>query len=280
MRLGSRSPHGFVRALNERNAEIQALFLAKVAALTEPAPAKVMLADSTVKDQDTFDPGKVAAFFGSLTGRLGGWSVQPTTTTRNEDVRRTFAKFGACEGGYAVSGHVSLQYHALLYYRPDRRVAECQRELADIESKVGGMERGLADGGDDLILSKLREAGHGDLDYQRLFEVFYSDDKLRESILGDIEGAAGSEFAALSEAKSRLLAELDSLLVETYQTVPVLIDDPRLVNGEDGCLCTFDVTLERDGLSEGLFDPGEVPEDAKAAIAGRLDEFYRVLQAA
>ena len=45
---------------------------------------------------------------------------------------------------------------------------------------------------------------------------------------------------------------LDNLLVETYQTTPVLIDDTRLVTGEEGCLCTFDLEFVKNKAKEGF----------------------------
>ena len=48
---------------------------------------------------------------------------------------------------------------------------------------------------------------------------------------------------------------MDSLLIETYQTSSVLIDDTRLVAGEEGCLCTLDIEFIKNNNREGLFDP-------------------------
>ena len=55
--------------------------------------------------------------------------------------------------------------------------------------------------------------------------------------------------------KQDLFRELDSLLMETYQTSPVLIDDTRLVAGEEGCLVTIDLEFVKNKNKEGLFDP-------------------------
>ena len=31
-----------------------------------------------------------------------------------------------------ISGHVSIQFHVLLYYKPIQRVIDCQKELSEI----------------------------------------------------------------------------------------------------------------------------------------------------
>ena len=50
----------------------------------------------------------------------------------------------------------------------------------------------------------------------------------------EIEKDSGEEFKRLTKKKDELFKELDSLLIETYQTSAVLIDDPRLVSGRRG----------------------------------------------
>ena len=67
--------------------------------------------------------------------------------------------------------------------------------------------------------------GYKDFDHQKLFEIFYENDEFREKVYAEIEKDAGVDFQELSEKKTKLFNELDSLLIETYQTTSVLIDD-------------------------------------------------------
>ena len=67
------------------------------------------------------------------------------------------------------------------------------------------------------------------------------------------------------------------LLLETYQTTPVLIDDTRLVTGEEGCLCTFDIEFIKNKTREGLFDPRKIPETTKNSIFKRLEQIYELM---
>ena len=100
---------------------------------------------------------------------------------------------------------------------------------------------------------------------------------LEKKFSAEIEEQSGVDFQKLSEKKTQLFNELDSLLVETYQTTPTLIDDAKLVTGEEGCLCTFDLEFVKNNTREGLFDPRKMSESAKEGIMKRLDEFATII---
>lgn len=279
MRLGSKSPNEFIQLLNTKNEEIQGTFLSKIKDLTDTVSVKVMMGDSTITEQKTFDPKKISDFFQKINQSLDGWSIQEVSISNNEDIRRIFAKFEIMEGNYLISGHVSIQFHVLLYYKPDQRVIDCQKELAEIVDLTKNQEQQLSDNSDEFVLQKLKEMGYKDFDHQKLFEIFYENDEFREKIFAEIEKSEGIDFQKLSETKTKLFNELDSLLVETYQITPVLIDDSKLVTGEEGCLCTFDIEFIKDGNREGLFDPKKMSDKVKENIIQKLDEFHQIIKA-
>lgn len=277
MRLGTRSPNEFIQLLNEKNDLIQKSFLSKITDMTKMADAKVMLGDATVSEQKTFDPKLVMDYFQNIGKNLKDWSIQDVTISNNEDLRRIFLKFEIMEGNYLISGHVSIQFHVLLYYKPDQRVIDCQKELSEIIDMTKNKEEELSNNSDQYVLDKLKEMGYKDFDHQKLFEVFYENDEFREKVFAEIEEQSGVDFQKLSEKKTQLFKELDSLLVETYQTTPTLIDDSKLVTGEEGCLCTFDLEFVKNNTREGLFDPRKMSESAKEGIVKRLDEFTSIV---
>ena len=277
MRLGSRSPDEFIQQLNQKNEGIQKLFLSKMTSLTKMIDTKVMMGDSTVTEQKTFDPKQVTDYFQKINNCLKDWSLQDVTITNNEDIRRIFTKFEIMEGNYLISGHVSLQFHVLLYYKPDQRVLDCQKELSEIVDLTKNNEQQISDNSDEFVLNKLREMGYKDLDHQKLFEIFYENDEFREKVYAEIEKDAGVNFQELSEKKTKLFNELDSLLIETYQTTSVLIDDNRLITGEEGCLCTVDLEFVKNKNREGLFDPRKISDSVKENILKRLDEFEKII---
>ncbi len=278
MRLDTRSPNDFIKILNEKNKNIQEIFLSKISELTKTVDVKVMMGDSTVTSQKTFDPKQVMDYFQKINNNLKDWSLQDVTTSNNEDLRRIFTKFEVMVGNYLISGHTSIQFHVLLYYKPEQRVIDCQKELSDIVDLTKNKEQELSDNSDQFVLNKLKERGYKDFDHQKLFEILYEKDELREQIYEEIEKDADVDFKELSEKKKKLFNELDSLLIETYQISSVLIDDPRLISGEEGCLCTFDLEFIKNNNREGLFDPRKMSNDIKENISKRLDEFKLILK--
>jgi hypothetical protein len=278
VRLGSRSSNEFIQLLNEKNESIQQSYLPKMVDLTKMVNVKVMMGDSTITEQKTFDPKLVSDYFQKINDNLKEWSLQDVSITNNQDVRRIFTKFEIKEGSYLISGHLSLQFHVLLYYKPDQRVIDCQKELSEIVDLTKNEQEQLSDNSDQIVLNKLKEMGYKDFDHQKLFEVFYENDEFREKVFAEIQKDAGVDFQELSEKKSKLFSELDSLLVETYQTSNVLIDDPRLVAGEEGCLLTLDLEFIKNGNREGVFDPRKMSDSVKENILKRLSELESVIQ--
>ena len=114
MRLGTRSPNEFIQNLNKTNEEIQKLFVEKIVQVTQPRLAKVMLGDSTVSEQKTFDPELIKKFYEEFLKNLSNWTIQKVSISKNEDLQRIFTKFEIKEGNYLISGHLSVQYQILV----------------------------------------------------------------------------------------------------------------------------------------------------------------------
>ncbi len=278
MRLGNRSSNDFILTLNSKNDRIQEKYQTEMKEHTKTVPLKVMLGDNTITEQTSFDPEIVRKFYEKITKSLPDWTIQQISITNNEDLRRIFTKFEIRIGNYLLSGHMSLQYHVLLYYKSEYRVIECQKELSEIMDKTKGGEQHVAEIGDQLILEKLKESGYKDVDEQKLFEIFFENDELREKIYDEIEQNTDVNLQELSKRKIDLFNELDSYLIETYQTSSVLIDDNRLVTGEEGCLCTFDLEFIKNQNKEGLFEPKKIPEDVKKEMIDRLEQFSKIMK--
>jgi len=278
VRLGTDLSNEFLQSLNNKNQEIQKLYVDHIKNLTKTVQIKVMLGDSTVTDQSTFDPQEIKNFYDKIIKNLQDWSIQNITITNNEDIRRIFTKFEIREGNYILSGHLSQQFHVLLYYKPEQRVIDCQKELSEIIENTKDKETELANLGDQFVINKLKELGYKDLDNQKLFEIFFNNDEVREKIYSEIEQQSDVDFQKLSKKKIELFNELDSYLMETYQTTPILIDDARLVTGEEGCLCTFDLEHIKNKIKEGLFDSKKIPQNVKQKIIERLDQIEKLLR--
>lgn len=277
MRIGAGSG-GPLSSLDGQVSSIQETFMDVMRRATVTSKAKVMLGDATVTEQVTFDPSLARRVFAGVAGGLAGWSTDGVTSTNNEDIRRVFVKFQTRVGNYRVSGHLSIQFHVLLYYVPRQRVVDCQKELSEIidATKVGEDE--MAAISDRMIADKLTSMGYGSLDHQDLFEVLYEDDSLRASLESQLDGGREDTARRLSQKKTDLFAELDGLLCETYQTSPVLIDDARLVTGEEGCLCTFDIEYIRGRERRSI--PSRISPKTLDLLGERLKQVREAMRAA
>ena len=58
----------------------------------------------------------------------------------------------------------------------------------------------------------------------------------------------------------------------------MLIDDPKLVGGEEGCLLSLDLEFIKNDNREGVFDPRKMSESTKENILNRLSELETVIQ--
>jgi hypothetical protein len=178
-------------------------------------------------------------------------------------------------GKYVLLWHMSLQYHALLYYKPDNQVQTIQKELAEIMDNTIDKEKELAELTNDLIKERLEAMGYKNLDEQKLFEVLFDNDHLREEIATEMNKKSDFDFMAKDKRKKELFKALDDLLIETYQTTSVLIDENRLVTGEEGCVCTFDLDFVKNKSRHAIFEPKRISPETKEEIS--LDKIIQVL---
>ena len=277
MRLGARSDNEFLGSLGKKSEKISEFFQKNIERITNPVNVKVMLGDTTITEQATFSPQEIREFFSKILDRLPDWHSEGVSTTNDEDLRRIFVKLERRIGNYVLLWHLSLQYHALLYYKPDNKVQVIQKELAEIMDKTIDKEKELAQLTNDLIKERLASLGYKEPDEQRLFEILFNDDKLREEITTEVDRQTDFDFKAKDQRKKELFKELDNLLVETYQTTSVLIDDNRLVAGEEGCVSTFDLDFMKKKTKEAIFDPKKISDDTKQKISDALDQVMDVL---
>ena len=213
MRLGIDTSDEFLKNLSEKSNEIQTSYSKKMEKLTSHVSIKAMLGDSTITQTKTFDPMQIQNFYKNISENLQNWNIQDVTMTNDEDNRRIFIKFDSRVGNYLLSGHMSIQFHVLLYYKQDNKVIQYQKELSEIIDKTKTMDSKLGDDSDQFILRKLKEMGYTDLNHQNLFEVFFENDELREKIYEEIEKNTDLDFKKLAKRKMDLFNELDSLLI-------------------------------------------------------------------
>tara|TARA_B100001123_G_C15333204_1_gene1031922 strand:- start:41 stop:886 length:846 start_codon:yes stop_codon:yes gene_type:complete len=277
MRIGSPTNDSFILDLNQINKSIEAEFIKKIEFGSTSLECNVMLGDSTTKKVESFDIMKIEDFFSQFDKKLTEWNSQGITYTNDEDLRRIFSKFEIKINNYILSLHISLQYHVLLYYKPDQRVIDLQKELSGLIDNSDGSESKFADEGDRLIIEKLKELGFKDMPKQELFELFFNNDELSEKIKKMIDNSQ-PEIVDVQKKKNEMFKQLDNLLMEIYQTTPVLIDEQKLVNGEEGCLCNIDLEYVHQGSKQGLIDTEIISENEKNEIKSNLKKILEIIK--
>ena len=277
MRLGNKTDDEFLTKLNEKNKQFQNNFLEKIKVISKKHSVNVMLQDGAVKKQETFDVEKIHQIYNNISKKLRTWTLEGISSTNDEGIRRNFIKLNTNVDDYIISLHLSIQYHVVLFYQPDYEVMKKQKELSDFMDKTKKQEDELTEKTDQVILEKLRAEGYKKFDAQNLFEILYKDDKIREKIMNETELQTDGDLQKINQHKENLLKALDDLLLETYQMEPVLIDEARLVTGEEGCICNIDIEIIENSQKSGLFDSKKVSSSTKEKISALIDQVLEAI---
>jgi hypothetical protein len=277
MRLGSKTDDEFLIKLNEKNSKIQNIFHEKIKEVAKKYSVDVMMQDGTVKKQETIDVKKIHQIYDVFAKRLQTWISDGVSSTNDEGIRRNFIKLNIVVDDCKISLHLSIQYHVILFYQPNYEVMKKQKELSDFMDITKKQESELTEKSDHLILEKLKAEGYKDLDTQNLFEIFYNDDKIREKIMDEIELQTDGDLQKISQRKDNLLKELDNLLLETYQMEPILIDEARLVTGEEGCVFNIDIERIKNDQKTGLFDTKQISNATKEKITALINDVLEAI---
>ena len=172
---------------------------------------------------------------------------------------------------------MSLQYHAFLFYKPDHKVIQIQQELAEITNKIKDLQEKFKPEGDKIVEKMLKQKGYENMDHQKLFEVLFENDKITQE-LSELLQSTESQVNDLITKRNSLFKELDNLLLEIYHTVPVMIDEMKMIAAEEGCLCNFNLEYVKNDVTEGNFDPARISDNVKKELLKRMDEIINVLE--
>ena len=277
MRLGNKTDDEFLIELNEKNNQIQNVFHEKVKDIAKKYSIDVMMQNGTVKKQETFDVEEIHKIYTMFADKLQGWMSDGISSTNDEGIRRNFIKLNTNIDDCKILLHLSIQYHVILFYQPNYEVMKKQKELSEFMDMTKKHESELTEKSDHVILEKLKAEGYKDLDTQSLFEIFYNDDKIREKIMDEIELQTDGDLQKISQRKDNLLKELDNLLLETYQMEPILIDEARLVTGEEGCVFNIDIERIKNDQKTGLFDTKQISNATKEKITTLINDVLEAI---
>jgi hypothetical protein len=276
----------FCKQINAAAQGVEHTYLEAIRPAIAMRKTRAMLGDGTVTQADTFDPQNVQVFYQRLANSLkGGWTFSGILKSATEDLHRLYCQFTREAGKYYISVYFGVQFHVLPYYRVDKRVIEIQKELAKIADDATSVFKNMTGAADRALAAELEKRGYGNLEFQELFTKMFDDEKLVQEL--DEKAAAVEsqfpEFEKMGKRKTELFAELNDLLIELYQTSPVLIDYNRLMQGEEGVTNYFDIEVVKNKKTrarEAYLDTPKIKKDAVDLIAGELDRVAGALKKA
>ena len=247
MRIPFKADDYFAKEVNSAFKHIQDAYIGWAKLYLEKREVPVMLGDGSVSQSTTFELPKIIAFYEKLIDSLDGWVNSGISKSNTEDLHRVYLQISQQIDKYYIYGYFGVQFHALPYYRIDRRVIEAQKELSHIAEEAARVFSSLANSGNSMVQHELQKMGYNELEFEELFIKLFEDQELVHSLEQKAQNLEKQfpEFEQLHTRKNQLFAELNGLLIELYQISPVLIDYNGLMQGEEGLVTYFDIETIR-----------------------------------
>ncbi len=282
MRTPIKGDDYFCRQVNAAAEKVQEAFLDAIKPAIAMRDAKAMLGDGTITQAYTFDPQNVETFLQQLGSTLEGWAFSGILKSATEDLHRIYSTFTKEAGKFYMSAYFGIQFHALPYYRVERRVIDIQKELARIEYDATSVLSNMIGAADRLLATELEKRGYTNLGFDDLFVRMFEDEGLIKE-LNEKAAVVENQFPQLIESRSRkneLLSELNGLVVNFYHTSSVLIDYNRLMQGEEGITNYFDIEVLKNSKTkrrEALLDTTKIPKEVADILSLELGAVEEML---
>ena len=283
MRAPFKGDNYFCMRINSAFNNIERSYLDAISSAIAMNKTSAMLGDGTVTQVDTFEPRNVQLFYERLSNLLKTWEFAGISKSATEDLHRLYCSFTKEAGKFSMSGYFGIQFHVLPYYKVDRRVIEIQKELSKIADDATSVFKEMTGKADRALAIELEKRGYADLDSQELFSKMFDDEKLAKELdkkATDVESQF-PEFEEMGKRKTKLFAELNDLLIELYQTSPVLIDYNRLMQGEEGVTTYFDIEViknKKTRAREPHLNTSIVANNVVDELAGELAKVEKALK--
>jgi hypothetical protein len=283
MRTPFKGSDYFCEHVNAAFEKVEKTYLDAITPAIAMRKANAMLGDGTVAEIDTFEPQNVRTFYQWLATALKDWVFSGISKSATEDLHRLYCQFTKDVGRYYIYGYFGIQFHALPYYRMDKRVIEIQKELAKIADDATLVFRSMTGAANAMLEAELQKKGYADMEFQELFSKMFDDEKLVEELdkKATVVESQFPEFEAMGKRKSELFGELNNLLIELYQTSPVSIDYNRLMQGEEGVTTYFDIEVIKNKKTkkrDAFLDTPKIAKQEADAISAELGQIAKALQ--
>lgn len=283
MRLPLKGDDYFIREVNTAFESIREAYLNALKPQVIMKKVNVMLGDGSVVQSDTFEKHKVIFFYQQMIKSLKGWVTTGVSNSNTDDLHRLYCNITQEVGKYNIHGYFGIQFHALPYYKVDKRVIEIQKELSQLAGNATNTLHSIANKGNEIIRKELEKIGYTEIGFEELLSKLFEDQKLIEDlgVKASMVEQEFPEFEDMHKRKTKLFAELNDLLVELNQTSSVLIDYNKLMQGEEGIVTYFEIeTIRNKRTKERDFyiNTKRVSKESTEQIVSKFNHVVKVFQ--
>jgi hypothetical protein len=282
MRLPTKDQCQFCTDLNLSYSKLQQVFYDKFNSLLQISNIKVMLGDGTLTNTSTFDPESLVLYFNIVSKSLKKCASSGIVKSNTDNLHRITCQYFTQIEKYFVSVFFGIQYHALRYYKVEKRVLEIQKEMYDLSKKCEEIRNSIADVGNSMILRELDNMGYADLRFEDLLERMLSD----QSISGQLESKTNNlldEYPELRKSELRhkdLISELNNYIIEISTIEPAMLDYNKLMQGQEGTVVYIDletVTNKKSKERQAYVNFKNVDIDSQNGIINFLKEITNTI---
>ena len=238
----------FISFINNVNQDLKDSFEKSIKKNLETSKIKVMLADFSVIETNTFDPNRVLNYFFNKekeVALLKTWKVVPVQSTKTDDLHRIFFQLSIEIENYYFYVYMGIQFRSLLYYKLDKDIITLNKKIRELEEKNINIKNEVSIEGDQIIKQELEKLGYKDIGNTELFEELFTKQDLSKD-LSEKASKIESNFPEL-EQNSKLIEtlkkDLENFTIELYQINQASIDSNKLMIGEEGIAFNMDFEL-------------------------------------
>jgi hypothetical protein len=238
----------FINFINNVNQVLRNNFEESIKKNLVTSKLKVMLADFSVIETNTFDPNRVLNYFFDKekeVGLLKTWKIVPVQSTKTDDLHRIFFQLSIEIENYYFYIYMGIQFRSLLYYKLDKEIITLNKRIRELEEKNHSIKNEVSVEGDQIIRQELEKLGYKDIGNTELFEELFTKQDLSKS-LSEKASKIESNFPELEQNSmliEKLKKDLENFTIELYQINQASIDSNKLMIGEEGIAFNIDFEL-------------------------------------
>src|SRR6476661_11227373 len=237
-----------VKILNSINNDLRDIFEITLKKDLETVSIKVMLADFTIIQTNTFDPNKILNYFFNKEkeiSKLKNYKIVPVQLTKTDYLHRIFFKLSIEIEKFYFFIYMGIQFHALLYYKPDKDVINIYKRIRQLEEINFDIKKEISKRGDLLIQQELEKLGYKEISNIELFEELFTKQDLSERLSHSAVKVEESfpQLKQNTKLIETLKRDLENFTIELYQINQASIDSNKLMLGEEGIAFNIDFEL-------------------------------------